>query len=66
MERGVSCRRGIAPVHLEPLYVARFGSNTLAATEEVSDTSLLLPMFASLSDTDQTRVISAVTELLGR
>ena len=66
VERGVSCRRGIAPVHLEPLYVARFGPNTLAASEEVSDTSLLLPMFASLSDTDQTRVISAVTELLGR
>ena len=66
VERGVSCRRGIAPVHLEPLYVARFGPNTLAATEEVSDTSLLLPMFASLSETDQTRVISAVTELLSR
>jgi dTDP-4-amino-4,6-dideoxygalactose transaminase len=66
VERGVSCRRGIAPVHLEPLYVDRFGRTTLPATEEVSDTSLLLPMFASLSEGDQTRVISAVTELLAR
>jgi dTDP-4-amino-4,6-dideoxygalactose transaminase len=64
VERGVSCRRGIAPIHLEPLYVERFGHTTLPVTEEVSATTLLLPMFASLSEADQSRVISAVTELV--
>jgi len=66
VDRGISCRRGIAPVHLEPLYVRRFGALSLPTTEEISDTSLLLPMFASLTDEDQSRVIDAVTELVRR
>jgi perosamine synthetase len=62
--RGVSCRRGIAPVHLEPLYLERCGHATLPVTEDVSATTLLLPMFASLSEADQSRVIAAVTALV--
>ena len=66
VERGISCRRGIPPVHLEPLYAKRFGTLSLPITEEVADTSILLPMFASLADDDQARVIDAVEELAGR
>jgi perosamine synthetase len=66
VERGISCRRGIPPVHLEPLYAKRFGRLSLPITEEVADTSILLPMFASLADDDQARVIDAVEELAGR
>ncbi len=66
VERGISCRRGIPPVHLEPLYAKRFGGLSLPITEEVADTSILLPMFASLADDDQARVIDAVEELAGR
>src|SRR5262245_28658768 len=29
VERGISCRRGIPPVHLEPLYASRFGRPSL-------------------------------------
>jgi dTDP-4-amino-4,6-dideoxygalactose transaminase len=66
VERGISVRRGIPPVHLEPLYAGRFGRLSLPVTEEVSDTSILLPMFASLADDDQARVIDAVTALAAR
>lgn len=58
--RGISCRRGISPVHLEPLYLDRFGKMSLPISEDVSASSILLPMFASLSDEDQARVIDAV------
>src|SRR5581483_6579554 len=45
VERGISCRRGIPPIHLEPLYVNRFGRQSLPVTEEVAARSLFLPMF---------------------
>jgi perosamine synthetase len=64
VERGISCRRGIPPIHLEPLYVERFGRLSLPTTEEVAARSIFLPMFASLADADERRVVDAVTELV--
>jgi dTDP-4-amino-4,6-dideoxygalactose transaminase len=61
---GISCRRGIAPIHREPLYRDRSRNVSLPATDEVSARSLFLPIHASLSDTDQTRVIEAVVRRL--
>jgi perosamine synthetase len=66
VERGVSCRRGIAPVHLEPLYLGRYGRQSLPVTEQLSESTILLPMFSSLTDGDQARVIDAVSELVTR
>jgi perosamine synthetase len=57
---GISCRRGIQPIHLEPLYRERFGAITLPITEEVAARSLFIPIFASLSHDDQDRIIDAV------
>jgi dTDP-4-amino-4,6-dideoxygalactose transaminase len=61
---GISCRRGIQPIHLEPLYRERFGALTLPITEEVAARSLFIPIFASLSNDDQDRVIDAVIRRL--
>lgn len=66
VERGISCRRGIAPVHLEPLYLGRYGRQSLPVTEQLSESTILLPMFSSLPDGDQARVIDAVSELVTR
>jgi perosamine synthetase len=60
VRRGISCRRGIPPIHLEPLYLGRFGRVPLPVTEEVAARSLFLPMFAALSEAEQGRVIDAV------
>jgi dTDP-4-amino-4,6-dideoxygalactose transaminase len=62
VERGISCRRGIPPIHLEPLY-RRSGDVSLPVTEAVSAESLFLPMFASLPEMDQARVIDAVVTI---
>jgi len=66
VELGISCRRGIPPVHLEPLYAKRCGSISLPVTEDVAARSIFLPMFASLSDADQRRIIDAVTGIVTR
>jgi len=61
---GISCRRGIPPAHLEPLYRDRFGAVALPVTEEIAARSLFLPIFASLSDADHDRIIDAVVRRL--
>jgi perosamine synthetase len=62
---GISSRRGIPPIHLEPLYKSRYPA-VLPVTEKVAATSIFLPMYASLSAADQSRVIEAVTDRLTR
>jgi perosamine synthetase len=61
---GVSCRRGIAPIHREPLYRDRAGVS-LPVTDEVSARSVFLPIFGGLSEQDQHRVVDAVLGLVG-
>ena len=56
---GVTCRRGIPPIHLEPVYLER-GQVSLPITEAVAAGSIFLPMYASLTESDQARVIDAV------
>jgi dTDP-4-amino-4,6-dideoxygalactose transaminase len=63
---GISCRRGIPPIHLEPLYASRYDPISLLVTEEVAARSIFLPIFASLSDADQHRVIDTVISILIR
>jgi len=59
IEAGIACRRGIPPIHLEPLYLDRARA-ALPVTEAVAAESIFLPMYASLSEADQARVIDAV------
>jgi perosamine synthetase len=66
VEAGISCRRGIPPIHLEPLYRERTGPTSLPITEDVAGRSVFLPIFASLSDDDQAFIIDRVTTALRR
>ncbi len=65
IEAGVTCRRGIPPIHLEPLYRDR-ARRPLPVTEAVAAESIFLPMYASLSDADQSRVVDAVLRAVAR
>jgi len=58
VEDGISSRRGISPIHLEPLYSSRGVS--LPVTEAVAAESLFLPLYASLAESDQSRIIDRV------
>ena len=61
---GISCRRGIPPIHLEPLYRDRFGPASLPVTEDVAARSVFLPIFTSLDADDQQRVIDTVVRMV--
>ena len=65
IEAGVTCRRGIPPIHLETIYRSR-AHVSLPVTEAVAAESIFLPMYASLSEPDQARVIDAVIRAVTR
>jgi dTDP-4-amino-4,6-dideoxygalactose transaminase len=64
IDAGISCRRGIPPIHLEPFYVNRYGATSLPITEEIASRSFFLPMYSSLAEADQGRVVDAVARIL--
>ena len=63
-ERGISCRIGIQPLHREPFYSGRCGGMHLPATEEAAASTLFLPIFPGLTESQQERVISGLEESL--
>jgi dTDP-4-amino-4,6-dideoxygalactose transaminase len=56
LERGVSTRRGIMNSHQEPAY-ADDGPYHLPASEQARDGVILLPLFHTMTDEEQQRVI---------
>jgi len=52
-------------VHLEPLYAGR-ARTALPVTEAVAAESIFLPLYASMTESDQARVIEHVVRLASR
>jgi perosamine synthetase len=61
---GVATRRGVMAIHEEPYYVERFGAVSLPVTEAATRETLLLPLFATMTDGEQDRVVSALRQSL--
>lgn len=57
--RGVSARRGIMAAHLEPVY-ANLDHVPLPATEHLTQTSLILPLFHEITEDEQAVVVGAL------
>lgn len=66
IERGIACRRGIPPIHLEPYWVKRFGQSHLPVTEKVSLATLFLPIYPTMTLKDTKYVIDTLKMLLRR
>ena len=64
LRRGIATRRGVMASHLEKVYLDRVGRVSLPITEEKARTTMLIPLFASLTDDEQTYVIEALREEL--
>jgi perosamine synthetase len=65
LRRGIATRRGVMASHLEKTYTDRGGTVSLPVTERLTATTLLIPLFASMTDEEQTYVIDALREELG-
>ena len=66
LARGIATRRGVMASHLEKVYRDRVGVVSLPITEDAARTTMLIPLFASLTDDEQSYVIDALREELGR
>jgi dTDP-4-amino-4,6-dideoxygalactose transaminase len=64
--RGVACRHGIAPLHLEPYFRRTDPGRRLPISERVSQTSLFLPIFPGLTEAQQEHVIESLRRALVR
>ena len=65
LQRGIATRRGIMASHLEKTYTSRYGKVSLPVTEEVARTTMLIPLYATMTEDEQTYVIDALREELG-
>lgn len=61
---GIATRRGVMAIHLEPLYRSRFPAVSLPVTEQASANTLLLPLFAEMTEAEQDQVVSALLAAL--
>jgi dTDP-4-amino-4,6-dideoxygalactose transaminase len=65
LDRGIATRRGIMCAHREAVYsdyVARQDCKSLAGSESAQDRCLLLPLYSQLEESDQDRVIQALSD----
>jgi perosamine synthetase len=63
-EAGISVRRGVMAAHLEPAYADN--RPYLPVTERLTAQSLILPLFHSMTHTEQDQVVSVLTSALAR
>lgn len=62
LAEGIATRRGVMAIHLEPYYRRRFGDIRLPVTEEATRQTLLLPIFAAMSEDEQDTVVDVLSE----
>jgi perosamine synthetase len=64
LEAGIPSRRGVMAIHLEPSYRDRFPSAPLPVTEQAARDTLLLPIYAGMTDAEQGLVIDNLRRIL--
>jgi dTDP-4-amino-4,6-dideoxygalactose transaminase len=65
LRRGIATRRGVMASHLEKVYRDRLGTVSLPVTEEKSRSTMLIPLFATMTDDEQSYVIESLREEVG-
>jgi perosamine synthetase len=65
-KQGIATRRGVMAIHLEPLYRARFPACSLPITERASRETMLLPLYAAISEPEQQSVVDALRRALDK
>ncbi|MBD3756693.1 MULTISPECIES: DegT/DnrJ/EryC1/StrS family aminotransferase [Microbacterium] len=63
-EADISARRGIMSTHRQPPYRDLAASGSLPITEHLTDNTLILPVYHTLSNADQDRVIAVLRDPL--
>jgi dTDP-4-amino-4,6-dideoxygalactose transaminase len=61
---GIASRRGVMAIHLEPFYRPRVPDLSLPETERAAADTLLLPLYAGMTETEQDQVMEALATSL--
>jgi dTDP-4-amino-4,6-dideoxygalactose transaminase len=64
LEAGIATRRGVMAIHLEPYYRQRFPGVRLSVTETAAQSTLLLPIYATMTELEQEYVIDHLHRIL--
>lgn len=64
LEKGISSRRGIMTIHREKAY-KEYNTLSLPKTEDLSDNSILLPLYVPMNEEDVLFICKTVKELIG-
>ncbi|HEX9097382.1 MAG TPA: DegT/DnrJ/EryC1/StrS aminotransferase family protein [Candidatus Dormibacteraeota bacterium] len=64
--QGIATRRGVMAIHLEPLYRERFPAYSLPITERASRETMLLPLYADMSEAETETVVDALQRALDK
>jgi dTDP-4-amino-4,6-dideoxygalactose transaminase len=62
--QGIATRRGVMAIHLEPAYASRVPVS-LPETEAATRDTLLLPLFAGMTENEQDTVVAALAKAVG-
>ena len=65
LRRGIATRRGVMASHLERTYTDRNGKVSLPVTEAATASTMLIPLYATMTDEEQSWVIESLREELG-
>lgn len=60
LEAGISTRRGVMAAHLEKPYVKMFGRINLPVTEEATNWTIAIPLYAQMTKEEQQYVINKI------
>jgi dTDP-4-amino-4,6-dideoxygalactose transaminase len=64
LEKGISTRRGIMAIHMEPCY-NNFLRSPLPNTENITRNTILLPLYVTMTNEEQSFVINSIKEIIG-
>jgi dTDP-4-amino-4,6-dideoxygalactose transaminase len=64
LDRGVSTRRGVMAIHREPPYQHERWNSLLARTDEVADTTIILPLFYTMTEEEQDYVMDCFEQII--
>jgi dTDP-4-amino-4,6-dideoxygalactose transaminase len=63
LNRGISTRRGIMAIHREAPYREAKWDNRLPQTEYITDNTIILPLFHTMTDEEQNHVIDCIAHV---
>lgn len=62
--KGISCRVGIQPLHLEPFYKDSYRENQFYISEKAAARTMFLPIFPGLTGSEQSYIIQVLKQSL--